>query len=255
LPGYQGEDQSEGTLVAEAKKIGFPVLIKAIAGGGGRGIREVRSAKEFSAELASAQREAQAAFGDARVLVEKLVERPRHIEVQVFGDKHGGLIHLYERDCSLQRRRQKVIEEAPAPGMTEAVRAAMTEAELKVARAVKYQSAGTVEFIVNGNGPLRPDGFWFLEMNTRLQVEHPVTESITGLDLVELQLQVAAGKRLPAQQDTWVASTANYLGRVMPASPLRCLASPSSATPCGCRQNLSCASRIHPRWPFHSLWL
>jgi 3-methylcrotonyl-CoA carboxylase alpha subunit len=199
LPGYQGEDQSEATLVAEAKKIGFPVLIKAVAGGGGRGIREVHNAKEFSAQLASAQREAQAAFGDARVLVEKLVERPRHIEVQVFGDKHGGLIHLFERDCSLQRRRQKVIEEAPAPGMTDAVRAAMTEAALKVARAVKYENAGTVEFIVDGNGPLRPDGFWFLEMNTRLQVEHPVTEAITGLDLVQWQFFVAAGKNLPLQ--------------------------------------------------------
>lgn len=200
LQGYQGEDQSEATLVAEAKKIGFPVLIKAVAGGGGRGIREVRNAKEFPEQLASAQREAQAAFGDARVLVEKRVERPRHVEVQIFGDKHGGLIHLYERDCSLQRRRQKVIEEAPAPGMTDKVRAAMTEAALKVARAVKYENAGTVEFIVDGNGPLRPDRFWFLEMNTRLQVEHPVTESITGLDLVEWQLKVAAGKNLPTQK-------------------------------------------------------
>jgi 3-methylcrotonyl-CoA carboxylase alpha subunit len=200
LAGYQGEDQSEKRLLDEAKAIGFPVLIKAVAGGGGRGIREVKAAKEFKDQLVSAQREAKAAFGDERVLIEKLVERPRHIEVQVFGDKHGGLVHLFERDCSLQRRRQKVIEEAPAPGMTDEVRAAMTDAALKVARAVKYENAGTVEFIVDGNGPLRPDGFWFLEMNTRLQVEHPVTEAITGLDLVEWQLRVAAGEGLPKAQ-------------------------------------------------------
>ncbi len=200
LSGYQGEDQSEKRLLEETKAIGFPVLIKAVAGGGGRGIREVKSAKDFRNQLVSAQREAKAAFGDDRVLIEKLVERPRHIEVQVFGDKHGGLVHLFERDCSLQRRRQKVIEEAPAPGMTDAVRAAMTAAALKVARAVDYENAGTVEFIVDGNGPLRPDGFWFLEMNTRLQVEHPVTEAVTGLDLVEWQLRVAAGEKLPKAQ-------------------------------------------------------
>ncbi len=201
LPGYQGEDQSEKLLLDEAKAIGFPVLIKAVAGGGGRGIREVGAAKDFKDQLASARREAKAAFGDDRVLIEKLVARPRHIEVQVFGDKHGGLVHLFERDCSLQRRRQKVIEEAPAPGMTDEVRAAMTDAALKVARAVDYENAGTVEFIVDGEGPLRPDGFWFLEMNTRLQVEHPVTEAITGLDLVEWQFRVAAGEKLPKKQD------------------------------------------------------
>lgn len=200
LPGYRGEDQSEKVLLKAAREIGFPVLIKAVAGGGGRGIREVKAAGEFADQLAAARREAAAAFGDDRVLIEKLVERPRHIEVQVFGDKHGGLVHLFERDCSLQRRRQKVIEEAPAPGMTEAVRAAMTEAALKVARAVAYENAGTVEFIVDGTGALRPDGFWFLEMNTRLQVEHPVTEAITGLDLVEWQFRVAAGERLPLTQ-------------------------------------------------------
>lgn len=200
LAGYQGEEQSEKRLLKEAKAIGFPVLIKAIAGGGGRGIREVRAADEFASQLASAQREAKAAFGDDRVLIEKLVQRPRHIEVQVFGDKHGGLVHLFERDCSLQRRRQKVIEEAPAPGMTDDVRAAMTGAALKVAGAVAYENAGTVEFIVDGGGPLRADRFWFLEMNTRLQVEHPVTEAITGLDLVEWQFRVAARERLPLTQ-------------------------------------------------------
>lgn len=200
LAGYQGEDQSEKRLLKAAKDIGFPVLIKAVAGGGGRGIREVKSADQFADSLASARREAKAAFGNDAVLIEKLVERPRHIEVQVFGDAHGNLVHLFERDCSLQRRRQKVIEEAPAPGMTDEVRAAMTDAALKVARAVSYQNAGTVEFIVDGVGPLRTDGFWFLEMNTRLQVEHPVTEAITGLDLVEWQFRVAAGERLPKAQ-------------------------------------------------------
>ena len=201
LEGYQGEDQSEKRLLKAAKDIGFPVLIKAVAGGGGRGIREVTRAEDFKDQLASAQREAKAAFGNDAVLIERLVQRPRHIEVQVFGDKHGNVVHLFERDCSLQRRRQKVIEEAPAPGMTEEVRAAMTDAAVKLAKAVAYENAGTVEFIVDGNGPLRPDGFWFLEMNTRLQVEHPVTEMITGQDLVEWQFRVAAGEMLPKKQD------------------------------------------------------
>jgi 3-methylcrotonyl-CoA carboxylase alpha subunit len=200
LAGYQGEDQSEKRLLKAAREIGFPVLIKAVAGGGGRGIREVHCAEAFKDQLDSAQREAKAAFGNDGVLIEKLVERPRHIEVQVFGDKHGNVVHLFERDCSLQRRRQKVIEEAPAPGMSEAVRAAMTGAAVKLAAAVGYENAGTVEFIVDGAGPLREDGFWFLEMNTRLQVEHPVTEAITGLDLVEWQLRVAAGEELPLLQ-------------------------------------------------------
>ncbi len=200
LSGYQGEDQSEKRLLKEAKAIGYPLLIKAVAGGGGRGIREVGSSQDFAAQLQSAQREAKAAFGDDRVLLERLVQRPRHIEVQVFGDAHGHRVHLFERDCSLQRRRQKVIEEAPAPGMSEKVREAMTQAALKIADAVNYENAGTVEFIVDGNGPPRADGFWFLEMNTRLQVEHPVTEAITGLDLVEWQLRVAAGEALPLQQ-------------------------------------------------------
>ncbi|MGE0047108.1 MAG: biotin/lipoyl-containing protein, partial [Hyphomonadaceae bacterium] len=200
VPGYRGEAQDAKTLGAAAKEIGFPVLIKAVAGGGGRGIREVTRAGEFADALASAQREAAAAFGDDRVIVEKLIAKPRHIEVQVFGDKHGNLVHLFERDCSLQRRRQKVIEEAPAPGMTDEVRAAMTDAALKVARAVKYENAGTVEYVVDGTGALRTDGFFFLEMNTRLQVEHPVTEAVTGLDLVEWQFRVAAGEKLPKKQ-------------------------------------------------------
>ena len=200
-PGYHGEDQSAKTLKAAAKKIGYPVLIKAVAGGGGRGMRRVDAESEFDAALTSAQREAKASFGDDRVLVEKFIESPRHIEVQVFGDNHDNYIHLFERDCSLQRRRQKVIEEAPAPGMTAAVRKAMTDAALMAAKAVGYRNAGTIEFIVDGSGALRPDGFWFMEMNTRLQVEHPVTELITGLDLVELQLKVASGGKLPAQSD------------------------------------------------------
>jgi 3-methylcrotonyl-CoA carboxylase alpha subunit len=200
-PGYHGEDQSLKTLKAAAKKIGYPVLIKAVAGGGGRGMRKVDAEADFEAALVSAQREAKASFGDDRVLVEKFVENPRHIEVQVFGDNHGDYVHLFERDCSLQRRRQKVIEEAPAPGMTAAVREAMTGAAIMAAKAVAYRNAGTIEFIVDGSGALRPDGFWFMEMNTRLQVEHPVTEMITGLDLVELQLRVAAGEKLPRQSD------------------------------------------------------
>jgi acetyl/propionyl-CoA carboxylase alpha subunit len=207
-PGYHGEDQSPKTLKAAAKKVGYPILIKAIAGGGGRGMRRVDDAADFDAALTSAQREAKASFGDDRVLVEKFIESPRHIEVQVFGDNHGNYIHLFERDCSLQRRRQKVIEEAPAPGMTDKVREAMTGAALMAAKAVGYRNAGTVEFIVDGSGALRPDGFWFMEMNTRLQVEHPVTEMITGLDLVELQLRVASGGRLPTQSEIRLAGHA-----------------------------------------------
>ena len=200
-PGYHGEDQSLKTLKAAAKKIGYPVLIKAIAGGGGRGMRKVDADADFEAQLASAQREAKGSFGDDRVLIEKFVENPRHIEVQVFGDSHGNYVHFFERDCSLQRRRQKVIEEAPAPGMTDAVRKAMTDAALMAAKAVGYRNAGTIEFIVDGTSALRPDGFWFMEMNTRLQVEHPVSELITGFDFVELQLRVASGGKLPAQSE------------------------------------------------------
>jgi 3-methylcrotonyl-CoA carboxylase alpha subunit len=201
VPGYHGEAQELLILAGKASEIGFPVLIKARAGGGGKGMRLVGRPEDFREALASARREAKASFGDDRVLVEKYIEKPRHVEVQVFGDKHGNVVHLFERDCSLQRRHQKVIEEAPAPGMTEAMRAAMTDAAVKAAQAIDYSGAGTIEFIVDGSNGLRPDGFWFMEMNTRLQVEHPVTEMITGLDLVEWQLRVAAGEKLPRTQD------------------------------------------------------
>jgi acetyl/propionyl-CoA carboxylase alpha subunit len=200
-PGYLGEDQDETTLANEAARIGFPVLIKAVAGGGGKGMRRVDRADDFAAALVSARRESKAAFGDDRVLLETYVTRPRHIEVQVFADSRGNAVHLFERDCSLQRRHQKVIEEAPAPGMDAATRAAVTSAAVKAAQAVGYAGAGTVEFIADASEGLRPDRIWFMEMNTRLQVEHPVTEMVTGLDLVEWQLRVAAGEPLPLAQD------------------------------------------------------
>ncbi|MBN8649531.1 MAG: ATP-grasp domain-containing protein, partial [Caulobacterales bacterium] len=187
LSGYMGSEQNADFLLKEAEKIGFPILIKAIAGGGGRGIRQVENSDEFMNALQSAKREAKSAFNDERMMLEKLVIKPRHIEVQVFGDKHGNVVHLFERDCSVQRRRQKLIEEAPAPNLPQNVREAMFNAAVKLAKAVNYHGAGTIEFIVDGNGVPSLDGFWFLEMNTRLQVEHPVTEAITGLDLVEWQ--------------------------------------------------------------------
>ena len=181
--------------------MGFPVLIKAVAGGGGKGMRRVDRAEDFAEALASAQREGASSFGDDRVLIERYVARPRHIEVQVFADAHGNVVHLFERDCSLQRRHQKVIEEAPAPGMTAAVRESVCASAVAAARAVGYRGAGTVEFIADASEGLRADRIWFMEMNTRLQVEHPVTEAITGLDLVEWQLRVAAGEPLPLAQD------------------------------------------------------
>jgi 3-methylcrotonyl-CoA carboxylase alpha subunit len=199
-PGYLGEDQSEERLAKEADAIGYPVLIKAVAGGGGKGMRKVEKKGEFKAALASAKREAAAAFGDDRVLLEMYVQRPRHIEVQVFGDTHGNVVHLFERDCSLQRRHQKVIEEAPAPGMDEATRRAVCSAAVRAAEAVNYVGAGTIEFIADASEGLRADRVWFMEMNTRLQVEHPVTEEITGQDLVEWQLRVASGEKLPLKQ-------------------------------------------------------
>ena len=200
-PGYLGDDQSAERLHAEADAIGYPVLIKAVAGGGGKGMRRVDASAEFQDMLASCKREAASSFGDDRVLIEKYILRPRHIEVQVFGDTHGNVVHLFERDCSLQRRHQKVIEEAPAPGMDEATRAAVCGAAVKATQAVDYVGAGTIEFIADASDGLRPDRIWFMEMNTRLQVEHPVTEEITGQDLVEWQLRVASGEKLPLRQE------------------------------------------------------
>jgi len=200
VPGYHGERQEAAFLKERADAIGYPVLIKPAAGGGGRGLRRIDDAADFTRELEGAVREVAAAFGSGRVLIEKYVAAPRHVEIQVFADKHGNVIHLGERDCSLQRRHQKVIEEAPAPGMTEELRAQMGTAAVEAARAVGYVGAGTVEFVADGSQGLRPGGFWFIEMNTRLQVEHPVTEEITGLDLVAWQFQVAAGEKLPLTQ-------------------------------------------------------
>jgi 3-methylcrotonyl-CoA carboxylase alpha subunit len=200
-PGYLGEDQSPDRLRSEADAIGYPVLIKAVAGGGGKGMRRVDDAADFAEALASCQREAAASFGDDRVLLEKYVLSPRHIEVQVFGDAHGNVVHLFERDCSLQRRHQKVIEEAPAPGMDTATREAVCAAAVRAAQAVDYVGAGTIEFIADASEGLTADRIWFMEMNTRLQVEHPVTEMITGQDLVEWQLRVASGEPLPCRQD------------------------------------------------------
>jgi 3-methylcrotonyl-CoA carboxylase alpha subunit len=201
VPGYHGDVQADAFLKRKAYEIGYPVLIKAVAGGGGRGMRRVDKHADFDDALAGARREAESAFGDPRVLVEKYIEAPRHIEFQVFGDASGHVIHLNERDCSLQRRHQKVIEEAPAPGMTPELRAEMGCAAVEAARAIGYVGAGTVEFIASAEPRLKSGGFWFMEMNTRLQVEHPVTEAITGFDLVEWQFRVAAGEPLPVRQD------------------------------------------------------
>ncbi|HEY0958362.1 MAG TPA: acetyl/propionyl/methylcrotonyl-CoA carboxylase subunit alpha [Novosphingobium sp.] len=214
-PGYMGEEQSPGYLADRAEEIGFPVLIKAVAGGGGKGMRLVENAEDFADALASCQREAAASFGNDHVLIEKYIQRPRHIEVQVFGDMHGNVVHLFERDCSLQRRHQKVIEEAPAPGMDAATREELCCAALRAAKAVDYVGAGTIEFIADASEGLRADRIWFMEMNTRLQVEHPVTEEITGVDLVEWQLRVASGEPLPKKQaelsiDGWAMEARLY---------------------------------------------
>lgn len=200
-PGYEGKDQSVERLKQEADAIGYPVLIKAVAGGGGKGMRKVDKAEDFEASLESCRREAKASFSNDEVLLEKWITSPRHIEVQVFGDSHGNVVHLFERDCSLQRRHQKVIEEAPAPGMDEATRAEICAAAVRAAKAVDYEGAGTIEFIADASEGLRADRIFFMEMNTRLQVEHPVTEEITGVDLVEWQLRVAGGEAIPATQD------------------------------------------------------
>ncbi len=221
VPGYHGEDQALVLLATKAREIGYPVLIKARAGGGGKGMRRVERPDDFAEALAAARREAKAAFGDDAVLVEKCVDRPRHIEVQVFGDDHGNLVHLYERDCSAQRRHQKVIEEAPAPGMSAEMREAMTGAAVAAARAIAYSGAGTIEFIVDASQGLRPDRFWFMEMNTRLQVEHPVTEMVTGIDLVEWQLRVAAGEKLPLAQDGIRLAGHAFEARIYAEDPAR----------------------------------
>jgi 3-methylcrotonyl-CoA carboxylase alpha subunit len=221
VPGYHGEAQEVVVLSGKANEIGFPVLIKARAGGGGKGMRRVDQQSDFADALSSARREARASFGDDRVLVEKYVAKPRHIEIQVFGDGHGNAVYLFERDCSLQRRHQKVIEEAPAPGMTLEMRAAMGEAAVKAAQAIGYSGAGTVEFIVDASEGLRPDRFWFMEMNTRLQVEHPVTEMITGLDLVEWQIRVAGGEPLPLAQDELAIDGWAFEARLYAEDPAR----------------------------------
>jgi 3-methylcrotonyl-CoA carboxylase alpha subunit len=200
-PGYLGADQSLERLTTEAEAIGYPVLIKAVAGGGGKGMRKVDAPADFAASLESCRREAKASFGNDEVLLEKWITSPRHIEVQVFGDAHGNVVHLFERDCSLQRRHQKVIEEAPAPGMDAATREAICAAAVRAAKAVDYEGAGTIEFIADASEGLRADRIFFMEMNTRLQVEHPVTEEITGVDLVEWQLLVASGHLIPLSQE------------------------------------------------------
>jgi 3-methylcrotonyl-CoA carboxylase alpha subunit len=200
VPGYHGDDQTAKFLKEKAGEIGYPVLIKAIAGGGGKGMRRVDASADFEAALGSAAREGQNAFGNGRVLIEKYVAKPRHIEMQIFGAQNGEVVHLYERDCSLQRRHQKVIEESPAPGLSPGMRQAMSEAAIAAGKAVGYVGAGTVEFIADSSRGLRPDAFYFMEMNTRLQVEHPVTEAITGLDLVEWQFRIADGEPLPLRQ-------------------------------------------------------
>ena len=221
VPGYHGADQEPELLAEKAAEIGYPALIKASAGGGGRGMRIVEDADDFDEALAAAKREASGAFGDDRVLIEKYLTTPRHIEVQVFGDDHGNIVHLFERDCSLQRRYQKVIEEAPAPGMTEVRRAEIGAAAVAAARAIGYSGAGTIEFIVDASEEGANGPFYFMEMNTRLQVEHPVTEFITGLDMVEWQLRIANGQPLPLAQDDIALSGHAIEGRLYAEDPAR----------------------------------
>ena len=248
VPGYHGSNQDSEHLFGAADGIGYPVLIKAVAGGGGKGMRLVERAENFMAALESARSEAITAFGNPDVLVEKYIQQPRHIEIQVFGDGTQA-VHLFERDCSLQRRHQKVIEEAPAPGMTAEMRAAMGQAGVRAAEAIGYKGAGTVEFIVDGSSGLRADGFWFMEMNTRWQVEHPVTEAITGVDLVEWQLRVAAGENLPMQQDDLSINGHAFEARLYAEDvPKGFLPATGTLThlqfPDGCR-----ADRVGPRGP------
>ena len=214
IPGYHQADQSESRLAAAAEELGFPVLLKAVAGGGGKGMRLVRGAEEFTDALAAAKRGAQSGFGNDDMLVEKFLQQPRHVEFQVFCDAQGNGVYLFERDCSVQRRHQKVIEEAPAPGMTPALRKRMGDAAVRAAQAIDYVGAGTVEFLLDRNGE-----FYFMEMNTRLQVEHPVTEMITGQDLVEWQLRVAAGETLPQSQEDLQISGHAFEARVYAEDP------------------------------------
>ncbi len=221
VPGYHGDDQDPDFLARTAAEIGWPVLIKAVAGGGGKGMRRVDTAADFAAALAGAKREAAASFGDDKVLIEKYLVKPRHIEIQVFGDTRGNAVYLFERDCSVQRRHQKVLEEAPAPDMPPEMRARMGEAAVAAAKAIGYVGAGTVEFIADVADGLRPDRFYFMEMNTRLQVEHPVTEMITGQDLVEWQLRVAGGEPLPLTQDRLSISGHALEARVYAEDPAR----------------------------------
>jgi len=216
IPGYHGSDESDDVLTKAAQDIGFPLMIKASAGGGGKGMRRVDRADDFESALAAARREAKAAFGDDRILLEKMLVNARHVEIQVFADNHGNVVHLFERDCSLQRRHQKVIEEAPAPGLSADTRAAMGRAAVAAARAVDYRGAGTVEFIMDD-----AENFYFMEMNTRLQVEHPVTEMITGVDLVEWQLRVASGEPLPLDQETLSASGWSVEARLYAENPAK----------------------------------
>jgi 3-methylcrotonyl-CoA carboxylase alpha subunit len=235
VPGYHGDEQEAGFLQRQSDRIGYPVLLKASAGGGGKGMRVVERSEDFAAALASCKREAISSFGDDKVLIEKYLTRPRHIEIQVFADSQGNCVYLHERDCSVQRRHQKVLEEAPAPGMTLERRAAMGEAAVAAARAVGYVGAGTVEFIANQDGT-----FYFMEMNTRLQVEHPVTEMVTGLDLVEWQLRVAAGQQLPKRQDELAINGHSIEARIYAENPekgflpsigtLRCMATPAAVS-------------------------
>ncbi|HFQ15364.1 MAG TPA: acetyl/propionyl/methylcrotonyl-CoA carboxylase subunit alpha [Rhodobacteraceae bacterium] len=223
VPGYHGDNQDDKVLRQQAEKIGYPLLIKACAGGGGKGMRLVEQAVAFTDALRSARSESAAAFGDNHVLIEKYISNPRHIEVQVFGDSHGNIVHLFERDCSVQRRHQKVIEEAPAPGLSQDMRAAICQAAVAAAKAVGYVGAGTVEFIAGPreDGALAADRFWFMEMNTRLQVEHPVTEAITGIDLVEWQLRIASGEPLPLKQDEISINGHAFEARLYAEDPAR----------------------------------
>ena len=221
VPGYHGADQDDALLAQEAEAIGYPVLIKAVAGGGGKGMRQVGAPGDFEKALAGARREASSAFGDDKVLIEKYLQHPRHIEIQVFADSHGNVVHLFERDCSIQRRHQKVLEEAPAPGMSAEMRRAMGDAAVAAAKSIGYLGAGTVEFIADVQEGLRADRFFFMEMNTRLQVEHPVTEMVTGQDLVEWQLRVAAGEALPLSQDELALSGHAIEARIYAENPAK----------------------------------